>query len=147
MKKVLLMAVILPMLAGCGKEEVENNPAESVDNPKEYTVSLGFSGEITDITESPLNRAEGGNNTDLYGIQVYSTSTDSYDYKPYAYGLFNKKESMVIKLVEGYKYKFVATMVVDGKEKVYFLGDNRYLNPFSGGAESSEMLLNNVFTL
>lgn len=149
MKKVLLtLAVILPMLAGCGKEEVWNNPVESVDNPKEYTISLGFSGEITDITESPLNRADGGENTDLYGIQVYSTSTDSYDYKPYAYGLFDKKESMVIKLVEGNKYKFVATMVVDGKEKVYFLGDNRYLNPFSGvKTELKEMSLNNVFTL
>lgn len=144
MKKVLLtLAVILPMLAGCGKEEVGNNPAEPVDNPKEYTISLGFSGEITDITESPLNRADGGENTDLYGIQVYSSSTDSYDYKPYAYGLFDKKESMVIKLVEGYKYKFVATMVVDGKEKIESYSSG-YSFPFFS---ESGMQLNNTFTL
>lgn len=145
MKKILLtLAIILPTLAGCGKEEVENNPAESVDNPKEYTISLGFSGEITDITESPLNRADGSANTDLYGIQVYSSSSiNSHDYKPYAYGLFNKKESMVIKLVEGNKYKFVATMIVDGKEKISGTVDG-YLSPFYNG---SSMPLNNTFAL
>lgn len=149
MKKVLLtLAVILPMLAGCGKEEVWNNPVESVDNPKEYTISLGFSGEITDITESPLNRADGGANTDLYGIQVYSSSSiNSHDYKPYAYGLFDKKESMVIKLVEGRKYKFIATMVVDGKEKVKKTGDG-YITPFMGlDVKLYGMPLNNGFTL
>lgn len=144
MKKVLLtLAVILPMLAGCGKEEVGNNPVESVDTPKEYTISLGFSGEITDITESPLNRADGSANTDLYGIQVYSTSTDSENYKPYAYGLFDNKESMVIKLVEGNKYKFVVTMVVDGKEKVKTTMSG-YLLPFF---DLSSMALKNNFTL
>ena len=50
---------------------------------------------------------------------------------------------MVIKLVEGNKYKFVATMVVDGKEKISGTVDG-YLNPFYNG---SSMPLNNTFAL
>ena len=120
------------MLAACffaactnNDEPIENNPNN--ETPKEYIVSLGFSGEITDITESPLSRAV---SDDLYGIQVYSTpAATNEEYAPYAYGLFDDKNNMVIKLLEGYKYKFVVTMVVDGKN-VINSDSNGYYSPF-----------------
>lgn len=123
MKKILLLlAIILPfLLTGCSGENspIEELPTPPID-PKEYIVSLGFSGEITNIEESPLSRAVGN---DLYGIQVYSmpvSSTDKSNYKPYAYGQFDDKSKMTIKLLGGYKYKFESTMVVDGKTKMKY---------------------------
>lgn len=104
--------------AACGGDENSIpgvTPDEPNTTPKEFLVSLGFSGEITSIEESPLSRAA---TNDLYGIQVYSSPTSSDNYKPYAYGLFDSKDGMVIKLLEGYKYKFVSSMVVDGKQKI-----------------------------
>lgn len=111
--KLLLLMLAACFFAACtnNDEPIESNPNN--ETPKEYIVSLGFSGEITDITESPLSRAV---SDDLYGIQVYSTpAATNEEYAPYAYGLFDDKNNMVIKLLEGYKYKFVVTMVVDGK--------------------------------
>lgn len=118
--------------AACGGDENSIpgvTPDEPNTTPKEFLVSLGFSGEITSIEESPLSRAA---TNDLYGIQVYSSPTSSDNYKPYAYGLFDSKDGMVIKLLEGYKYKFVSSMVVDGKQKIlsYDYGDS-YRYPFS----------------
>ena len=117
--------------AACGGDENSIpgvTPDEPNTTPKEFLVSLGFSGEITSIEESPLSRAA---INDLYGIQVYSSPTSSDNYKPYAYGLFDSKDGMVIKLLEGYKYKFVSSMVVDGKQKIlsYDYGDS-YWAPF-----------------
>lgn len=93
-------------------DDPTNNPP---DQPKEYIVSLGMTGEILDIEESPLSKA-GGNN--LYGVQVHS-KTATTDYTPYAYGLFDDKSLMTIKLLEGYQYKFQVTMVTDGKNRIY----------------------------
>lgn len=118
--------------AACGGDENSIpgvTPDEPSTTPKEFLVSLGFSGEITSIEESPLSRAA---TNDLYGIQVYSSPASADDYRPYAYGLFDSKDGMVIKLLEGYKYKFVSSMVVDGKQKIS--ADDygtSYLAPFS----------------
>ncbi len=89
-----------------------------LQSPKEYTVSFGFTGDILDVTESPLTRAV---SNDLYGIQVYAipnieTST-SYSGKYYAKGIFDDVSLMKLKLVEGYKYKFKIIKIIDGKEK------------------------------
>ena len=67
--RFLLLMLAACLFAACtnNEEPIENNPSN--ETPKEYIVSLGFSGEITDITESPLSRAV---TNDLYGIQVYS---------------------------------------------------------------------------
>lgn len=138
MKKILLLlAIILPfLLTGCSGENspIEELPTPPVD-PKEYIVSFGFSGEITNIEESPLSRAVGN---DLYGIQVYSmpaAENDASKYKPYAYGLFDDKAGMTVKLLEGYKYKFVSTMVVNGKNVVYSYSGG-YSDPFYSGSST-----------
>lgn len=111
-----LFAVLMCVnFASCSSEEdVEPNEPQK---PKEYTVSLGFTGEIS-VSEAPLSRAEGN---DLYGVYVYScpNSGENNKYKQYAIGLFDDPTAISIKLQEGYKYKFVSTMIVNGKQSVF----------------------------
>lgn len=137
MKKALILLMGIGLFFSCSKDTpVIDEPVTS----KEYIVSLGFSGEITEISESPLRSTE---SNDLYGIQVYAAPTQgSTDYKPYAYGLFDNKASMTVKLLEGYKYKFVCSMVVDGKNRLLFSGGGYYL-PFYTNEVTP---LNNAFT-
>lgn len=109
-------------------------PSES-----EYvTVSLGLKVGL-DYEYEPLTRAE--ENNDLYGIQVYSTpvpATEGAEWTKFAYGLFDTTDNLTIKLVRGYEYKFVASMVKDGKERVQ--GDGKYGDPFT-----SEKIYNSYF--
>lgn len=112
---LLLSFTTLLAITSCSKED---NQLSEPPRPKEYTVSLAYSGEITKITESPLSRGE--ENTDLYGIQVYSKPANdtSTPYTQYAYGLFDNIAAMNIKLLDGYLYQFVATAIVDAKNKL-----------------------------
>ena len=108
-----------------GTTEQPNTPAE----PEYVTVSLGLNVEL-DYEYKPLTRAE--ENNDLYGIQVYSTpvpATENANWTKYAYGLFDNVDNLTIKLIRGYEYKFVATMVKDGKDKTYCSG-GKYGEPF-----------------
>ena len=92
-----------------------------------YTVSLGFSGEV-EFGYEPLRSAE---NNDLYGINVYTAPANAegnISWTNYAYGLFDDPTNIKIDLLIGYQYKFVASMVKDGKEKV--LHGNAYHEPF-----------------
>lgn len=138
MKKIFLLMFAAICFAACGGDENSIpgvTPNEPNTTPKEFLVSLGFSGEITSIKESPLSRAA---TNDLYGIQVYSSPTSSDNYKPYAYGLFDSKDGMVIKLLEGYKYKFVSSMVVDGKQKISSY-ESSYDDPFTRSFLSTKL--------
>jgi hypothetical protein len=122
-----ILSVLLCLYSCSGGNGIIEEPAiEKPTNPKEYIVSLGFSGEITNIEESPLSRAV---TNDLYGIQVYSKPSSGGEYKPYAYGLFDDKANMNIKLLEGYKYKFECTMAVNGKNRIKKI-NNGYVTPF-----------------
>ncbi len=113
-KVLSALVFILLAVAGCTKSSMS---PDSEKEAKEYIVTLACGGEIKDVTVSDLTKAE--ENNDLYGVQVYSRPAQSEDaYKPYAYGLFDSMEGREIKLLEGYEYKFVATMVKDGKEKL-----------------------------
>lgn len=131
--KNLLYLFLIGILFSCGGAgEDELNPEEPDVNgePKEYIVSLGMTGEI-EVSESPLlGRAS---SDDLYRIQVYSKSKTS-EYIPYANGLFDDKSNIQIKLLEGYEYKFVATMIVDAKNRMFSSnvdGNIEYLTPFN----------------
>lgn len=138
MKKIFLLMFAAICFVACGGDENSIpgvTPDEPNTTPKEFLVSLGFSGEITSIEESPLSRAA---INDLYGIQVYSSPTSSDNYKPYAYGLFDSKDGMVIKLLEGYKYKFVSSMVVDGKQKISSY-ESSYDPPFKRSGFSTKL--------
>ena len=127
MKKILLFA--LPLLAMCivscnrveidataGTEGTQQSVGETVN------VSFAFKGDIT-IEESPLFKAAGEEteSTDLYGINVYyDKERDGNINDVYGYGLFDNIADMNISLLTGYKYKFVCSLVKDGKNKVAY---------------------------
>ena len=132
--KFNLMAIITAIVvsccfASCNKEYTEYGEVDS----EYYTVNLGMGGDILEVIETPLTRA--GETADLYGIQVYSTPNKELaegeyaTWTKYAYGLFDSNENITINLLKGKQYKFVATMFVDGQNKVQNYGDGFY-DPF-----------------
>lgn len=124
----------------------ESTSSQGPTTAKSYTVHLGFGGEITNISTSPLTKAVVAD-SDLYGIQVYScpaTSSSSPTYTQYAYGLFNNKSDMTVNLLQGYIYKFVCTMVVNGKNKLYGYNGG-YAQPYHTNSNGVAQL-NNQFT-
>ena len=123
-----LAAAICCAFAGCNKINVDEPESDY------YIVNLGMGGEIVNVTDEPLTR--GGEGTDLYGIQVYSTPNKDVEqignvvWTKYAYGLFDSDKDITIKLLKGNRYKFVATMVVDGKNKMAKYSGDSYGMPF-----------------
>lgn len=118
-----LIALAGLMFVACNEE-----PLTKPEGPKEYTVSLQLGGEILDIAYGDLTKGE--NDHDLYGIEVFSKVVGSNDsYGHYAYGLFDNMSGVTINLLDGYEYQFVASMVVDGKEKINYYSDG-YSSPF-----------------
>ena len=130
MKRLFLsLAVVGIFFTACSEVGTAEQPTTPTE-PEYVTVSLGLNVEL-DYEYEPLTRAE--ENNDLYGIQVYSTpvpATENAEWTKYAYGLFDNVDNLTIKLVRGYEYKFVATMVKDGKDKVEFW-DGGYCDPFN----------------
>ena len=127
MKKILLFA--LPLVAmcivSCNREEIDAT-AGAEDTPQSVgeavNVSFAFKGDIT-IEESPLLKAAGEEteSTDLYGINVYyDKERDGNINDVYGYGLFDNIADMNISLLTGYKYKFVCSLVKDGKNEVAY---------------------------
>lgn len=90
---------------------------------KEY-VSVSLSPMTIGLEEESMTKASGTNN--VYGLNVYY-SADGTDYSNvYAYGLFDNVGDMTISLLTGYYYKFVCTMVKDGKSSLYNSSDVFY---------------------
>ena len=114
---VFFFPLIALFLYSCDKNEQSQNTL-----PKEYIVSVGCAGEITNVAVEDLTRA--GESNDLYAIQVYS------DDKKYAYGLFSSLDGVSIRLFEGSRYKFVATLIKDGATLLYH-SDNQYDLPLT----------------
>jgi hypothetical protein len=107
MKKVYVIALMVAaILSGCTKEPI----LESNSDGDKVLVHLNLSGEIN-VEEMPLTKAFSTN--DLIGVQVYQGS----DY--YAYGLFDDVSNMNIYLHTGKTYKFVCSVVKNGKSLVY----------------------------
>lgn len=133
MKAKHLLFALCAVLFGATSCETLNDFITLPETPETpsaefYTVSLGFGGEI-EVDYEPLRSAE---NNDLYGINVYSAPANvegTPSWTNYAYGLFDDPSNIKIDLLVGYQYKFVATMVKDGKEKLNYYNDG-YLQPF-----------------
>lgn len=137
MKNLLFLICIITFWACSSVSEGELEPEPIPEEPKEYIVSLGLTGEI-DIEESPLPKASGN---DLYGVQVYS-KTSKTDYKPYAHGLFDDRALLKIKLKSNETYKFIVSMVPNGVRTIWYNMDG-YCHPFY--VDNKEYKLNNVF--
>lgn len=99
-------------LASCQEKLTPEIPA---GEQEVYTVKLACAGEL-DVTHAPLTKGE---NTDLYGIQVYYAPVSGGSYQHYAYGLFDDVSDISLDLIADYKYKFVIDMIVDGKNVIY----------------------------
>lgn len=130
MKAKHLLFALCAVLFGATSCETLNDFIDTPETPsaESYTVSLGFGGEI-EVGYEPLRSAE---NNDLYGINVYSAPANvegNPSWTNYAYGLFDDPSNIKIDLLVGYQYKFVATIVKDGKEKVYSY-NGAYAYPF-----------------
>lgn len=137
-KTTFFKSAILSLLACVGFVACNNNVEEIPTEPETYTVQLGWAGEILDVSYEPLaTRATAtAAADDLYGIQVYSApNSDSesgggmVSWTPYAYGLFDGTANISINLLKDCKYKFVATMVRNGKNKLAG-GTDGYSLPF-----------------
>ena len=139
------------VLAGCGGDGADAVDELSVPTgTEEYvTVSLAMAGEVT-VSEEPLGRA-GTEGKDLYGINVYyDREKDGQSDDIYGYGLFDCVDSMRLSLLTGYTYKFVCTLVKDGKEKVYEEYSGSYSYPFmrqSSYSSNLETDLDNHFVI
>ena len=118
------------LFTACVEGGANDGSCTTPTEPEYVTVSLGLNVGL-DYGYQPLTRAE--ENNDLYGIQVYSTpypATENAEWTKFAYGLFDNVDNLTIKLIRGYEYKFVATMVKDGKNKAEKWSDGYYRNPF-----------------
>lgn len=138
MKKVTIFkSAILALLACVGIAACDKNSDVVPNEPETYTVNLGWAGEILDVSYEPMTRAA---TDDLYGIQVYSkpnNNSTATSWEPYAYGLFDDPTNISIDLASGNKYKFVATMVKDGKNRIYkYEEDNFYSYPFCAALDN-----------
>ena len=137
-------------ILSCNKAQID---APEPVEPDFYTVSLGWSGEILEVTDEPLRR--GNDQDNVYGIQVYSTPNKeaaegtNVTWTPYAYSLFDIGDDISINLMKGYRYKFVASMVVDGKNRLVSTtmdGNIAFLGPFAiSGSGSSWCSMTNKF--
>ena len=101
---------------------------------QQVEVSFRFSGEITS-DYSPLTRAM--TTDDLLGIQVYKGRAN------YAYGLFDNIADMKLKLDAEGLYKFIVTVVKDGKNKIRY--GHRYGYPFGSSSDDYHYRLTNSF--
>ena len=147
MKKLAFLVAFAAIVAGVMVACSQKDPMPNAEQ-EYYTVSLGWEGEILDVWYEPLR----SNSTDdLYGIQVYQAPDieleegESTTWTPYAYGLFDNADDITIQLLKGYKYKFVATMVVDGQNKIRKDHMGYYWAPFSLNGSSNEAELTNNF--
>lgn len=142
MKKILLfmLPLVALLLASCEKNKVDTIPetGDTLQSVGEtVNVSFAFKGDIT-IEESPLSKAAGEEteSTDLYGINVYyDKERDGNIDDVYGYGLFDNIADMNISLLTGYKYKFVCSLVKDGKNKVAY---NNYRFYYSSSSYSTK---------
>jgi hypothetical protein len=132
MKKIAIFGSIAIAMLACIGFTACNNDVIETPEPEVYTVKLGWAGEILDVSYEPMETRAAGN--DLYGIKVYSKpNTEDYrGWTAYAYGLFDDPSNITITLAGGYKYRFVASMVKDGKNRINKNYNGGYSTPFSG---------------
>lgn len=124
MKRLFLFALVA-FAIGCSKNagtDEPQTPDQPSEQPEMVTVSFAVKGDIT-INEEPLplSRAAGveTESTDLYGINIYyDKDKDGKINDVYGYGLFDNVADMTVSLLTGYKYKFICSLVKDGKNKI-----------------------------
>lgn len=117
-----ILGVIALGIISCTKENIET-PTENL-----YTVQIGIGGEIN-VEHIPMTKSTPNG---IWGIQVHSKpiNDENASWTPYSYYLYPSLSSLNISLSDGYKYKFEATLVVDGWNKLDVDGLNGLTAPF-----------------
>ena len=122
--KLMLASALCLSMASCVKTIINDSTVPTPEQePEFYEVSLGWAGEI-EIDEEALVKS--GEGTSLYGIEVYSAPYSGEEgeeqknttWTRYAYGFYGSSQNITINLLKGFKYKFAATMVEDGQNKI-----------------------------
>lgn len=117
---LLLLTALIVGLTACEAVYVGSDDEHPQEAEESVIVSLAMAGDIT-IVETPLSKAAGAEteSKDIYGISVYyDKEKDGNINDVYGYGLFDNVADMKISLLTGYKYKFVCSMIKDGKDKL-----------------------------
>lgn len=111
-----------------------SNPVkpEQPQEPKMCTVTISME-DLVKVEEMPLGRAE---TTDLFYIRVQKADNTNY-----AYGLFDKNNSISLTVEEGKDYKMQAFAVKDGKNKIYKNSNGKFAAPFNTTLTNSFTLL------
>ncbi|MDR1332595.1 MAG: hypothetical protein LBK07_10900 [Tannerella sp.] len=142
LKMTFMLAMSLAFMA-CANETSVFFAEEDV--PQTYTVSLTPSGEVS-VSLEPLTKGTPTN--DIYGINVYyDKEKDGVTNDIYGYGLFDNLEDMKVSLLSGYKYRFVCSMVKNGKSTLFWgaaFGQTQsgYAYPFHTGIYAATVLGN-----
>ncbi|MGL5227612.1 MAG: hypothetical protein ACRC77_05455 [Bacteroidales bacterium] len=126
MKQNLVFAMLSLLMMACSSSEDVIETPVSPEEAKFIEVNFGLTGEISDITQTPLTRAI--DTTTLYGVQVYSQKNGSEHY--YAYGLYDNVSKMKIRLVNDQTYRFVCSSVIDAKN-ILAISEGNWNAPFS----------------
>lgn len=113
---IVWISSISILLLACSKDETENNKQPNDDDNNMVTVSLGMTGDILEVEESPLSKAV--ETADIYGVQIYSSPKDEDNYQPYGGGRFIDKSKIQVKLFKDRKYKFEVTVFPNGEYEV-----------------------------
>lgn len=134
---IVWISSISILLLACSKDETENNKQPNEDDNNMVTVSLGMTGDILEVEESPLSKAV--ETADIYGVQIYSSPKDEENYQPYGYGIFIDKSKMQVKLFKDRKYKFEMTIFPDGEYEgnTHYTG---YKSVFMGHEEITDSI-------
>ena len=103
------------LLLSCSKDETDNDKKPN-DDSNMVTVSLGMTGDILEVEETPLSKAT--ETADIYGVQIYSSPKNEDNYQPYGGGRFMDKSKMQVKLFKDRKYKFEMTVFPNGEYEV-----------------------------
>lgn len=129
MNKLYFFIVILMSFA-CFSCSSDDAIEQVTENTEACEVNISFNGDIT--TESAALSRATSSTDDLIGIQVYKRQSSSSSWSNFAYGLYDHTDNIKAFLPKGYLYKFVATVVKDGKNKIYHSSSGGYYYPFTG---------------
>lgn len=120
MKNVFYYGLVL-LFTACNTIDEESDKGILEPNlpGKEYQVAINLGGELKKITALEVDK---DSNRDVFGVQIFrgiDTSDVYVEYERYGYGLFDDETKATLKLPTGYKYRFVASLVKDAKQKIY----------------------------
>ncbi|MGL5563518.1 MAG: hypothetical protein ACRDCN_12995 [Tannerellaceae bacterium] len=137
MRNVLYYGLAL-FFTACNTLDYE--PEKGMPEPnipgKEYQVEISLEGELKKIEALS---AEDDRNRDVFGVQIFrgvDTSDVYVEYERYGYGLFDDETKATLKLPTGYKYRFIASLVKEAKQKIYH---EAFLDGEFGDLEAFEM--------